>query len=313
MLQFVPDSLEAARPLFVALKRISVIVFLVGTMTALGTQLTLDDIRRTVREHRLVGRWLVANLLVVPLFAAILAYVTGLGSPLLLGLLLVSTAPGAPFIPLFVTIANEDSHEAIRLTSALVVVAALGVPLLVATALLVLRIESEFIPWRFHLPLLSVLVAPLFIGSLLRERDPSFADRITNPLTGIAHVALLLTLVLIVLLNPGDIVRVIVSLFGSGAILVWIIFILGTIGIGWVGGGPTARSRRILALATAGRNVGIAIFIAASAFTETHAESAIFGFTVFMLGVSVGVAWYWRRHPLDTGSVRGEAVTEPRS
>ena len=90
-------------------------------MAQFGIQLTVGELRQTTREYNLVSRWLVANLLFLPLAATLFGVVFQLPRPLLLTLVLVAVAPGAPFIPPLVAMAGQDSHEAVRLTRAAVV------------------------------------------------------------------------------------------------------------------------------------------------------------------------------------------------
>ncbi|MFC7226470.1 hypothetical protein N0B31_03570 [Salinirubellus salinus] len=287
--------------LFLVLGRLQgllVVISIVCIMAAMGTQLTRGDVLRTIREYALVTRWLVANLLAVPLFALVLGVVFGLPEPILVGLLLVAVAPGAPFIPQLVAMTGANSHEATRLTAALTIVATMTVPLLVAFTLALLDVDTRFAPWRFLLPLLVVLVVPLFVGGYLRDRRPAFASALAPRLTALSNLTLLAALVVVPLLDPGATLRVFATLLGTGALLVMAVFVLLTILVGWVVGGPTRQNRRILALGTAGRNVNVALFIATGAFPASEADASIVAFAVVMLVVSLLVVWFWRRSPL---------------
>ena len=308
----VVDSLDALTSVLGAFQGLLVTVSIVAMMAAMGTRLTRGDVRRTIREYNLVARWILANLLAVPLFAVLLGVVFGLPSPIRIGLLLVAVAPGAPFIPQLVSMSGANSQEAVRLTAALTIVATVTVPLLVAATLALLDVGTGFAPWRFLLPLLVVLVLPLLAGGALRDRRPEIATRLAKRLTGLANVTLLAALVIVVALDFGGAFRVVASLVGTGALLVMMLFVLATIFVGWLAGGPTPQNRRILALGTAGRNVNIALFIATGAFPESDADASIVAFALLMLGVSVLVAWYWKQNPLmeQPGRVEREPVTE---
>ncbi|MFB6131594.1 MAG: hypothetical protein ABEJ28_12325 [Salinigranum sp.] len=243
-------------------------VSIVATMAALGTQLTRGDVSWTVREYNIVSRWVLANLLAVPLFAVLLGAVFGLPDSILVGLLLVAVAPGAPFIPQFVSLSGENAHEAVRLTADLTIVATVTVPLLVAATLAVLHIDVGFAPWRFLLPLFVLLVTPMAAGGVLRDRRPEIAILAASRLAALANATLLLALALVVLLHLGGSLRVFAILFGTGALLVMALFALATVLIGWFVGGPIPQNRRILALGTAARNVNVALFIATTRFPE---------------------------------------------
>jgi BASS family bile acid:Na+ symporter len=289
-------TLDALVAVLARLQGLLVTVSIVAVMTAMGAQLTRGDVVRTIREYNLSIRWILANLLAVPLFAALVGVVFGLPGPVRIGLLLVAVAPGAPFIPQLVAMSGENSHEAIRLTAALTLVATLTVPLLVTGLLTLLQVDIGFPVRRFLLPLLLVLVVPLLAGGIIRDRSPALATSAAPWLTRLGNVTLLVALVIVLLLDIGVALRVFGTLLGTGALLVMVLFVLVTIGVGWLTGGPTRQNRRILALGTAGRNVNIALFLATGAFPASSADATIVAFAVIMLVVSLLVAWYWRRN-----------------
>ena len=68
-------------------------------MAALGFSLTVGQISKPLSDFRLVGFGLVANFVLAPAAAWGVAAVLGLSDSLTLGLLLLGTAAGAPFLP----------------------------------------------------------------------------------------------------------------------------------------------------------------------------------------------------------------------
>lgn len=291
----VTGGLELLDSVLRSIQGIAATTALAALMAQFGVQLTKGDIYRTVREYNLVGRWLLANLIFVPLLAVLFGAVFTLSQPFLLTLVLVAVAPGAPFIPQLIRVAGEDSHEAVRLTTALTVVSVVTVPLFVAAMLFVLQVETSVSPWRFFLPLTFVLLLPVVAGMTVRAVRPTLADRLHRPLVLLSNVLLAVALGIALLLGFDRIIRIFVALFATGALLLGSLFVLVSIGIGWLLGGPTARSRRVLALGTAGRNINIALFIAVAAFPENGVNGGIIAFTVLMFAISVLVALYWRR------------------
>ncbi|WP_440991783.1 bile acid:sodium symporter family protein [Haloarchaeobius baliensis] len=304
------EPIEALVIVLESLQGVLVVVSLVAMMTALGTRLTRGDVGRTIREYRLVLRWVFANLLAVPVFAVLLGRIVGLPRSLYIGLLLVAVAPGAPFIPQLVSMTRANSQEAVRLTAGLTIVATVTVPVLVAAVLALIEVETGFAPWRFLYPLVVLLVVPLLAGGVLRDRRPGAASQAARWLTALANVTLLAALTIVVVVDFGGAIRVFTALVGTGALLVMALFVLATIGVGWLTGGPTPQNRRILALGTAGRNINIALFIATGAFPASEADAGITAFAVVMVAVSLLVAWYWRRHPLPDGVGSSSALTQ---
>nr|WP_225316445.1 bile acid:sodium symporter [Haloferax marinisediminis] len=266
-----------------------------GTMAVVGMQLTRGDLFETVRSYNLLARWLLANVVAVPLFAVVLWFVFDLSDPLLTGLVLISLAPGAPFIPRLVLLAGEDSKQALELTASLTVVAAVLVPVFATGVLVLIELHEGVSLFRFLGPLLLVLVVPIVVGALVRDLRPALATRATKPLARISNLSLVAALAVIVILDPGGIIRILLSLVGTGTLLILLVFIIGSIAIGWLIGGPTAEGRRILGLACAARNIGVALFAVTGAFPDSNADSAIVAYTVLMFVVSGGVAYYWGR------------------
>lgn len=304
---------DAYEPLLLTLKRLSVVVFLTTMMAGIGCQLSLTDVTRISKEYNLVLRWVLANVLAVPLFAILLGAAVRLSRPILLGLLLVAVSPGAPFIPTLARLSHEDSHEAVRMTATLTVVAVATAPLLTAGVVLLLEIEGSVRVLQLFVPLSLVLVAPLVAGGVIRVLTPAVAPSLSKLFDAVARVALLLALLLIVVITPGGTIQIFLDLFGTGALLVFVVFIAGSIGIGWAVGGPTVEAKRILALGTAGRNVGIALFIVANSFAGENADGGVLAFAILMVVVSILVAWFWGRRPNSVVPLSGtgeEATTE---
>src|SRR5260370_19891696 len=82
-----------------ALANGAVLLFVVTTMLAMGLSLTVAQILAPLRQVRLVVLALVANFLLVPLLALALTHLIPLSEPLKIGLILLGTAAGAPFLP----------------------------------------------------------------------------------------------------------------------------------------------------------------------------------------------------------------------
>src|SRR5258708_38303239 len=73
--------------------------FVVSSMLAMGTGLTVAEIVAALRSRRLIIVALLANFVVMPLGALVLAKALSLDEPLGVGLLLLGCAAGAPFLP----------------------------------------------------------------------------------------------------------------------------------------------------------------------------------------------------------------------
>ena len=86
------ETLETLAQLFA-------LIFVVGSMAAMGLSLTMSQIVSPLRNGRLVGLTLVANFILVPALAYLITLIFTLDPPIEIGLVLLATAAGAPFLP----------------------------------------------------------------------------------------------------------------------------------------------------------------------------------------------------------------------
>ena len=79
--------------------QLSVLVFVITSMLAMGLNLTIKQIAAPLRNARLVILALVVNFILVPILAYLIVLVIPLDEGLETGLILMATAAGAPFLP----------------------------------------------------------------------------------------------------------------------------------------------------------------------------------------------------------------------
>lgn len=87
---------------------IATLIFVVSSMLAMGLGLTITEITAPLRNARLVATSLLANFLLMPAAAVLLAKVLRLDEAFGVGLLLLGVAAGAPFLPKLAQIAKGD-------------------------------------------------------------------------------------------------------------------------------------------------------------------------------------------------------------
>src|SRR6478735_9163268 len=87
---------------------IFVIVFAVSSMLSVGLSYEIRSIISPLRRVRGVFRALVANFILVPLWAVAIERVIPLEPPLALGLFLLAGSAGAPFLVMLARAARSD-------------------------------------------------------------------------------------------------------------------------------------------------------------------------------------------------------------
>ena len=239
---------------------VAMIAFVLSSMVAMGLGLTVSQIIAPLRRARLIGLSLLANFVLMPVAALGLAALLRLDEPLGVGLLLLGTAAGAPFLPKLAQIAKGDLAFAVGLMVLLMVVTVVYLPLVLPLLLPGVSVNPQKIARSLFLLMLLPLAGALAVRawfSDLAARTKPFLDKFSN-------LSLILLVVLITIANVNNVVAV----FGTRGILAGIIFIASGFVVGWLLGGPEISTRRVLALGTAQRNIAAALVVGSQSFSD---------------------------------------------
>lgn len=241
---------------------IAMLAFVVSSMLAVGVSLTVGQILAPLRNSRLVSLALLANFVLMPLGALVIARLLRLDEPLGIALLLLGTAAGAPFLPKLAGIAKSNLAFAVGLMVLLMVLTVGYMPLV-----LPLLIEGVSVdPTKIARSLVLLMLLPLGAGLLVKARFCHVADGIRNTLNRISSLSLALLIVLLLVTN----IQNVIGLFGTRGILASILFLLGGVGIGWLLGGPAFGTKGALALGTAQRNIAAALVVGGKNFDDPN-------------------------------------------
>jgi predicted Na+-dependent transporter len=240
------------------LAMLSVLVFVIGSMASMGLSLKMPQIIAPLKNVKLVILALVANFVLVPLLALIITRVIPLDEPIRIGLILLATAAGAPFLPKLAEVAKGSAAFSVGLMVLLMVVTIIYLPIVLP--LLLGGVEVN--PWDIAQSLIVMMLIPLAIGLFINARYDEAAAKI-QPTFGMAsNIALLALTVLGLVLNFKEMI----GLVGSLGILAGIIFIVVSLVIGYLMGGSDAGSRSVIGLGTAQRNISAALVVAGQNF-----------------------------------------------
>ena len=241
---------------------VAMLAFVVSSMLAVGVSLTVGQIMAPLRNGKLVSLALLANFVLMPLSALVIARLLRLDEPLGIALLLLGTAAGAPFLPKLAGIAKSNLAFAVGLMVLLMVLTVGYMPLVLPLLLKGVSIDAT----KIARSLVLLMLLPLGAGLLLKARFCNVADRIRTPLNRISSLSLALLIVLLLVTN----IQNVVGLFGTRWILASILFLLGGIGIGWLLGGPAFGKKGVLALGTAQRNIAAALVVGGKNFDDPN-------------------------------------------
>jgi BASS family bile acid:Na+ symporter len=241
--------------------QISGLLFIVTSMLAMGMSLTMGQILQPLKNVRLVLLALLANFVLVPLLAYAITLVLPLEQSLKIGLIVLATAAGAPFLPKLVQGAKGNIAYGVGLMVLLMVVTIVYMPLVLPLLLPGVAVN----PWDIAKSLIVLMLIPLAIGLLFKSHSPDSADHWQPLMNKVSSVAMLLLLVVGLGLNVANII----DLIGSWGILALLLFIVGSLLIGFVCGGRDPAVRSVMGLGTAQRNVSAAILVSAQNFGGT--------------------------------------------
>ena len=239
---------------------LSTLVFVVTSMLAMGLSLTLSQIVEPLRNTRLVILALVANFILVPIVAYLIAQAFPLTDGLKTGLILVSTAAGAPFLPKLAQMAKGNLAFSVGLMVLLMVTTVLYMPLMLPLLLRGVTVN----PWDIARPLIFFMLIPLAAALFVKARYAQRADSLAPYLAKASNIALVLLVVAGLLANLDSILGIV----GTTGILAGLLFLAACFVIGFLFGGKQEAIRPVLGLGTAQRNLSAALVIATANFTE---------------------------------------------
>ncbi len=267
---------------FSALAGISGVLFVVTSMLAMGMSLSMAQIIQPLKNARLVILALLANFVLVPLLAYAITLLIPLEQSLQIGLVVLATAAGAPFLPKLVQGAKGDIAFGVGLMVLLMVVTIAYVPIVLPLLLAGVQVN----PWDIAQSLIVLMLIPLAIGLLIKSHSPEIATHWQPVMNKISSLAILILLVVGLGLNASNIL----SLIGTGGILALLIFIVGSLVIGMLLGGGDPAVRSVIGLGTAQRNISAAIVVAAQNFTEGNTLTFILVASILLLLVLLPTA-----------------------
>jgi BASS family bile acid:Na+ symporter len=273
------------QPVLTTIADLAIWIFVVTSIAAMGLQLTGKEILAPLKRKKLLTISLVANFLIVPLFAVLILRIIPLDPGLATGLLIVATAAGAPSLPKAMEIIGGNTAFAIGLTILLVLITIFFMPLVLP--LLVGGVFVNQSVTAFYLVVFMLL--PLVISMLIRAKRPDTAESVYPYVDRISDIAILFIFIpyLIALLTSDFSARAGAALGAEGT-LVALFFILGAFGIGYLLGGPDIRDREVLAFGTGFRNISAALVVVSVNYTDPKVifmvlVIAIFGIICMMV------------------------------
>jgi len=258
---------------------VTLLVFVVSSMLAVGLSLTVGKILFPLRNRRLVALALLANFVLMPLAALTIARLLRLEQSLSAALLLLGTAAGAPFLPKLAAVAKGSLAFAVGLMVMLMALTVGYMPLVLPLLLEGVSVDAT----KIARSLVLLMLLPLAAGLGVKRKYEAVAAKVAPVLNRVSTLSLVLLILLLLATN----VQNIADMFGTRGVLASSIFLLVSFGTGWLLGGPGPDTRGVLALGTAQRNIAAALVVGGQNFDDPKvvvmvAVVAIVGLLVLM-------------------------------
>jgi bile acid:Na+ symporter, BASS family len=261
-------------------------VLLVASMTAVGTALTVADVRTLARRRTVLAVAVAVNVAAVPGLAVLACRGAALAPAATLGIVLAAAAPGGGTGALLTLHARGDLAMSAALQAVLAPLGLLAIPLWTAVA------GQDVVPtgWVGAAVVVGGLVgqlAPLAVGMWLRQRHPVTAQRVHRVARRIADL-LLAAVVAYFLITAG---RQLPTL-GWAPLAVAGLLVVACLSVAAPAIG-TPGERRSVGMTTAVRNLSLALFVAAATSAGAVLVLLAYGLVMYLLSVPLAI-WLGR-------------------
>ncbi|MBE9138196.1 sodium dependent transporter [Nodosilinea sp. LEGE 07088] len=231
-------------------------------MLTLGVKTPLASLVILWQQPGLLGRSLLAALVIFPLGATVIGYLFLHGQPeaaaIGLGLAVLAASPGAPLLTQRASMAGGNVAIATSLQVTLATLAVVTTPLtlLLLTAIFA-RVQASADYLLIAKQVLTVQFLPLGLGILIRSLGREMASDVGDLLTTVANT---LFMVLLVFLLGFSLVTI-PTVPWRGLAVIPLVVAFGLM-FGHLLGGPNLETRSSIATGTIARNAGLALFLA---------------------------------------------------
>ncbi len=245
--------------------KLSALVFVVGSMMAMGLSLTIPQIIKPLKDIKLLVLALLANFIVFPAVAyaivQIMPHFTSFSEDNGIAFIVLAVAAGAPFLPKLAQMAKGNVAYSVGLMTLLMVISIFFVP--IALPLLLPGVEVS--PWDIAKGLIVTMLIPLAIGLFIKARYAETAKSLQPTFAQASNTALLLMMGVMLVMN----IKTILGIVGTGVLLAGVVFYLGSFVIGFLlGFGAEQGTKSVLGLGTGQRNLSAPFVVAASNFSD---------------------------------------------
>lgn len=257
---------------------LSILIYIISTMLSMGLSFFPKQFIEPLKDKKLILKSLFANFILVPVLTFIILQLIPLQPGLAIGLVLMAAGAGSPFMLKLVQFMKADMAFAVGLMLILSVVTLIYMPLILSFLLPHVSVN----PKSIAVSLLVLIFLPLIIGTAIKWRYTNIAEAIKPTFNQISNIFIVIVVILYLVLNYQDFLTV----FGTGALIAAVIFVLAAFLIGYLLGGPSKNKKVVLGLGTAIRNSSAAFVVAVANFSSEYDVMAMI-IVVYLLSIII--------------------------
>lgn len=257
---------------------LSILIYIISTMLSMGLSFFPKQFIEPLKDKKLILKSLFANFILVPVLTFIILQLIPLQPGLAIGLVLMAAGAGSPFMLKLVQFMKADMAFAVGLMLILSVVTLIYMPLILSFLLPHVSVN----PKSIAVSLLVLIFLPLIIGTAIKWRYTNIAEAIKPTFNQISNIFIVIVVILYLVLNYQDFLTV----FGTGALIAAVIFVLAAFLIGYILGGPSKNKKVVLGLGTAIRNSSAAFVVAVANFSSEYDVMAMI-IVVYLLSIII--------------------------
>ena len=230
------------------------VIFIITSMITLGLSNTVPQVFAPLKERNLILRVILVNFILVPALAYLL--VAGLNLPpgLALGVILIGTAAGSPFLPRANQIKADKRELAGALGVLLTILSVFYIPVIVP---FMAQGGASVNPFYVFMAFVIMVLIPLGIALHLRSGREEKVARILPWLDRTSYGAFFAVFIGVTYVFFDQLTAII----GTAGFIAMIIFILAAFGIGYLCAGNGAGMKGVFAFGTAQRNLAVALVL----------------------------------------------------
>lgn len=254
-------------------------VFLAGSMLGIGLKVGKGEILAVVRDKSWLLRMAIANFVLIPAVGILAARLLPVKPASGVALIVLACAPGGMSALQFLSKKKEPA--ALAYGGGTTVLLSL-LSIFISPALIALALPKGMtltVPYGSAILFVSLfMLLPLVLGILINGAAGALAQKLGGPVALIGTLAF--TVAMIMLLNITKWAK---GEMGPAGLLTILVFILISMAIGWILGGPRKFTRPVLATASSMRNGALALAIAIRSFDDLAVLTPLVAFFAIMV------------------------------